>query len=905
MQKHTFRTIAIWASIVIALIYIYPTIGWMMLSPEQREARKAAWAEEDKNFESTNLFSDMAHGIKRWAQFDRNRVINLGLDLQGGIHMVLGLDLEKADWKQLEERWPGYSRTEITQTLQDIALQTVRRRVEEFEAQEPLIQALGTSQIQVQLPGEKDIERAKNLITKTAFLTFNIVAGTEETKQVLSKIEARFPKRLLPYLKGTRAGLVVPIENIDRVREVLAEARAVPGLIPEDKKLLLSQPPNKWDPPQYELYLVDKTPIMTGEGLSMAAARPDPESAAGGWMILFGWDATSGDKFYKATSQNLQRAMAIVLDDVVVSAPVIQSAIRTSGQITGSFSREQAIDLAIALNSGAMPVPVKEDYIAVVGATLGSDAVRNGVFSALLGILLVVIVTAVYYRIPGIVADVGLILNALMLLALMAYLRATLTLPGIAGLILTIGMAVDANVLVFERMREERRNGRSLLATIELGYSKATSTVLDSNVTTLIAGLVLMQFGTGPVQGFAVALCLGIVTSVYTALVVTHAMFDFMTRRNWLSDVKMMSIIPAGTKVRFMDQRRYCFAASAAVILIGVCAFAYREIYGTSNFGVDFTTGTTMVVRLDTEQKVSVGQLREALGSQNLPDVRVQEYNDPQDKFANRFLVHVGHTDRQKEATSAPAEAAGGSQVTESASTDSESAILTKKVQEAFTPLAASADKVIMERVESVGPAVGKMLIWDAIQAIFISMFFITLYLWFRFELTFAFGAILALFHDVLITVGLFALTGRQINMAVVAAILTVIGYSLNDTIVVFDRIREELRLQRGKNLSYLQIMDLSINQTLSRTLLTSGLTLVVVVVLYFLGGEVLRDFAFALILGIVFGTYSSIYVASPLAHYLQRFKRLQKVALSEKVDTSSRRRPKREKAAPEGEATV
>ncbi|MDX9972231.1 MAG: protein translocase subunit SecD [FCB group bacterium] len=903
MQKHTIRTVAIWFTIILAVIWIYPTVGWNMLTAEQKEARKAQWEAEDAEYTKPGMFKDTAKSLRRWWEFDNNRIINLGLDLQGGIHMVLGLETDKltdADWERLGNQFGLADRDDIEQHLQDVALQTVRRRVAEFEAQEPLITAMGSNQIQVQLPGEKDIKRAQNLIMKTAYLTFNIVAGEQETSKIYAAIEQRFPRRFLPFMKTYRGSVVVPEENIERIRQVVKEAQEVPGLIPETKKILIGQAPNKLETlRQHEIYLVEKEPIMTGEGLSMAVARPDEQSPSQ-WKILFGWNAESATQFAKATQANIGKGMAIVLDDVAVSAPVIRSQIGASGEITGSFTREQALDLAIALNSGAMPVPVKEDYSGYVGASLGSDSVRAGVWSAIIGIALVIIITLAYYRIPGLIADIGLFLNALMLLGLMAYLHATLTLPGIAGLILTIGMAVDANVLVFERMREERRNGRSLLATIDLGYSRAATTVIDSNVTTLIAGLVLMQFGTGPVQGFAVTLCIGIVTSVYTALIVTRAMFDFLTRHNLLSDVKMNSVIPAVTNFKFMDKRYYCAIFSAILIVVGMGWFTYREINGPSNFGVDFTTGTNVVVRLDNDQPVQVGALRDALGAAKFPDVRVQEYTTEQaEGVNNRFLVHVSSEEEDAAPAATPAPAGEVVQPL--------SAQIVEKIQTALLPIVGNdAAKVNVESVETVGAAVGKRLIIDAILAVFYSMFFITLYLWFRYELRFALGGILALFHDVLITVGLFALTGRQINMGVVAAILTVIGYSLNDTVVVFDRIREDMRLYRGRGMGLLEIMNLAINETLSRTTMTSGLTLVVVIVLYFFGGEVLRDFAFALIVGIVFGTYSSIFVASPLAYFLQRFQSKKKATITDKIEPGSRHRPKRQKPSDsEGEVTV
>ncbi len=901
MQKHTLRTIIIWASIVLSLIYIYPTVGWMLLSPEAREARLAKWAEEDSVFEKPSLLGDAWKSVKRWAEFDRNRVINLGLDLQGGVHMVLGLDLDQADWEEIEEQYPGMSRRDITKQLQETVLQTVRRRVEQFEAQEPLIQALGESQVQVQLPGEKDVNRAKRLITQTAYLTFHIVAGNNETRMVVNKIEDRFPNRFKPFLDAEGGRFVVPVENYDRVEQVLQEAAQEPGLIPEGRAIILGQRPNPWDPPYHELYLVEEEPIMTGEGLTMAVARPDPQSPQGNYMILFGWNAAAAEKFGRVTGQNIGQPMAIVVDNVAVSAPVIQSVIRESGQITGNFSREQAIDLANALSSGNLPVPIREDFTGYVGATLGTDSVRSGVISALVGILLSIILTAVYYRVNGIIADIGLLVNALMLMALMAYFKATLTLPGIAGFILTIGMAVDANVLILERMREEKRNGRSLLATIESGYSRATATILDSNITTLIAALVLLQFGTGPVQGFAVTLSIGILTSVFSAVVVTRAIYDFLTRRGLFKEVKMGEIIPMDTNIDFMGKRVHAIVASLAVMIIGLGVFTYRQIEGPSNFGVDFTTGTNLVLRFDGAPDLDVGQLREALETDDFEDVRVQEYRSPGEQLAaTRFLVHLGHADEPLAARVGESEAAAES------GEGVDSASVVAQVTEYLAPLVdGDASRVVVEQIQTVGPAVGRQLIRDAILAVLYSTFFIMLYVWFRFNLLLSLGAVVALVHDVLITVGLFAMIGGQISMEVVAAILTVVGYSLNDTVVVFDRIREVLKIYRGRGLSYLEIVNRSVNETLSRTLLTSVLTLVVCVVLFFFGGAVLRDFAFVLIVGILVGTFSSIYVAGPISYYLQRFQQRYTPTTSGKPEPGSRRRKKTRRAAEGEEAAV
>jgi SecD/SecF fusion protein len=912
MQRHRLRTFAIWAAIVLSLIYVYPTLGWMSLTDEERQARLDRWAEEDEVYREPSLFGDMWHGIKRWAQFDRDWVINLGLDLQGGVHMVLGLDLDDVDWKHLEERYATTDRKEIVKQLQETALQRVRLRVDQFEAQEPLIQAMGDRQIQIQLPGEKDVRRAQELIKKTAFLSFHIVAGPTETRQVYRSIEEKFPQRFLPFM--TRRG-TIPVEHADKIRQVLAEAAETPGVIPDNLLVLLGPTPQRFDEDQNNIpiYVVNKEPIITGGELASAAARPNPETPPD-WMILFNWKPEAADQFYKATSENVGKPMAIVLDDVVLSAPNIRQAIHASGVIEGSFIREQAQDLAIALNSGAMPVPVREEYAGLVGPTLGRDSIRYGLWSAGIGLVLVLLIVPFYYRLGGLITDIALLLNALMLLATMAYLDATLTLPGIAGLILSVAMAVDANVLVFERMREERRKGHSLLATIDAGYKRATVTVLDSNITTLISAAVLMQFGTGPVQGFAVALFLGVLISLFTSLTCTRAMYDFLTNRDKIKDFRFRQAIPPDTTYRFMDKRFIAFTVSGIVILIGIGAFVYREIAGPSNFGVDFTTGTNMQIAINSDEPVQVGDVRERLTEAGFEDARVQEFGEMLDERSNRFLIHLSEIAGEQAPSTEPAATTEGAEpaaTTEGAEEAAEPAevgasAIAARVQEALAPLAGGdAAKVVTEGVTMVGPAVGATLIRDALWAIFYSTLFIMAYLWFRFELVFALASVVALVHDVLITIGLFALSGQQISMGSVAAILTVIGYSLNDTIVVFDRVREDMALYRGKGLSYLQIMDRSVNETLARTILTAVTTIVVLLVLYVIGGAVLRDFAFILLVGIVVGTFSSIFVASPAAYYLQRLMdRLFKSRRAEKVETGTRRRPQRRKPSEE-EATI
>lgn len=880
-RKHLGRTIVILAAIVISLIQIYPTLGWMTLSDEERQARLERWKEEDRIYERPDAWRDLVKGVKRWAQFDRSKVINLGLDLQGGIHMVLGLDMDSVDPKVIQEmKDAGYTESAIVSEFQQMALRTIERRVNEFEAKEPVIQSYGDRQIQVQLPGEKDIDRARRLIMQTAYLEFQLVAGQEETEEVFRAIEAKYPRQFLPYLRQTEPGAPFEIDDeyIDNVRDTVARAVA-DGLVPEGREIAFGKAPKPWDEvKRYEIYLVESEPALTGDRLNRAFARPDPNSLEGFFHIPFELDAAGGRRMGEVTEANMNRQMAIVVDGVVESAPFIRGKFTTNGEISGQFSGPEAQDLAIALNSGSMPARIQLDFEGVVGATLGADSVRKGILSAVVGLVLVLAFMMAYYRVAGVVANVALVVNALLILAAMAYFGATLTLPGIAGLVLTIGMAVDANVLIYERIREEIRNGRSLLASIENGFERATSAIMDSNVTTLIAAAVLMQFGTGPIEGFAVTLSIGVCTSVFSALVVARAIFDFLGERKMLRSLSMASMIKPDTRIPFTEYYRPALIGSAVAIAIGMVVFGVRF---NSMFGVDFTTGTTMVVNLHGDSAVSVGDVRSELETAGFVEPIVQEFEHSDQASLNRFMIRIPDVEATPDET--------GAATAEST--------VSSRVQAALAGLTpgTAAQEVELERVDTVGPAVGAQLKRDALLALLYSMVFIIAYLAVRFELKFALGAVIALGHDVLITLGLFAILGRQISLPVVAAILTVIGYSLNDTIVVFDRVREDMRLFRGRGLGLLELMNISINETLSRTILTSGTTLIVVVVLLFLGGAVIFDFALALCIGIVVGTFSSIYIASPVAYFIHQWQNRHRLSVQEEKQSARRRnRPRK-----------
>lgn len=905
MKRSIYRTLLIWAVLVVAFINIYPTLGWLIVLDEPaREARLAQWKAEDDERAKVRQTSwqKTLHSMKRWVEFDRDRVINLGLDLQGGIHMVLGFDINKlpaATLKEFHEEM-RMSDDQITKEVQDIVLGQIRRRVADFEADEPIIQALGTNKIQVQLPGEKDIERARGLMTKIAELKFHIVAEPVESATAIKKIIDAMPNELEPFLIRPVSGgpFQFTVDNFERVRDAFAKADEK-GLISKDRIIRFSERPKPFQEQRQSVYVLEKTPLATGDGLRSAGAAPDRQNPPY-WVIQFAFNAEAGAKFGAATQANINKPMAIVVDEVVLSAPVIRDRISTNGQITGNFEGEEARDLAIALNSGSMVVKVTEEFTRVVGASLGADAVKSGYTAAAVALVLVGVFMCIYYLGGGIAATVVLGLNSLLVVAAMAYFGMTLTLPGIAGLILTIAVAVDGNILIYERIREELRQGHALMTAVDAGFSRAGVTILDANITNLIAAAILYQFGTGPLEGFSIALAIGICVGVFNSLIVTRALLDFMVDRKLLREFKMMSLVPAGTQIRFMDKWKLCIAGSIAVILVGFGVFVVRELNPeATNFGVDFTPGTNVRVNLEGTTKVEVNSVREALNAANFKSPIVQESGETTTQGTNEFVIRVGEVseaqladDAAKEQTANVRESGGSITVGE-------------RIQQALAPLTESKtpEGVVMNDLQTVGPAIGSQLRIDALKALFFALFFVLIFLGWRFDWRFAGGAVAAVFHDVLITVAILALLNEPITMNVVAGLLTIIGYSLNDTIVVFDRVREDLRLYRGKGYTFIQILDLALNVTLSRTLLTSLITLFVLVALLIFGGNAIRDFALTLVIGMIVGTYSSIYIASPVTHLLREYRKPKGADADDAADVTPVRRKRKSKSKDKGSA--
>lgn len=658
------------------------------------------------------------------------------------------------------------------------SIEVVRRRVDELGNTEPLIQRQGTDRIIVQVPGLQDPQRLKALLNQTAKLTFRMV------------------------------DLSVPVQE------------AVSGRPPAGTEVLYSQD----DPPVP--YVVEKRALISGEDLVDAQANINQQNQEP--VVSFRFNSKGALRFAEATQQNVGKPFAIILDNQVISAPRINEPILGgSGQISGNFTVESANDLAVLLRAGALPATLTVIEERTVGPSLGADSIRAGMIAGVIGAVAVVVFMLVFYGFLGVIANIALAANVIMILAVLTLLGSTLTLPGIAGIVLTMGMAVDSNVLIYERVREEVKNGRSFIQALDVGFEKALATIVDANLTTLIAAVVLFFMGSGPVRGFAVTLTVGIVTTVFTAFTLTRWLVALWVKRRRPKHLPkgVRSGILDGTNIGFMGFRRYTFVVTAILSLASVAGFATIGL----NLGIDFKGGSIIELKAK-EGNADLADIRERLSELNLGEIQAQGFGDP-----SSALVRVQAQE-------------GGENAEQSAVN-----LIRGELQEQYE----------FRRVEVVGPSVSGELTTMATLGVVASLGAILIYIWFRFEWQFALGAIIATLHDVLLTLGLFVFTGVEFNLTSIAALLTIVGYSLNDTVVVYDRMRENLR--RFKKMPLAVLIDTSINTTLSRTILTSVTTMLALFSLWLFGGEVIRSFTFAMLFGVGVGTFSSIYIAAPV----------------------------------------
>ncbi|NOQ21187.1 MAG: protein translocase subunit SecD [Candidatus Aegiribacteria sp.] len=584
--------------------------------------------------------------------------------------------------------------------------------------------------------------------------------------------------------------------------------------------------------------------VLTGANLTDVRIRMgNAQSLTNNPYLILEFDSDGSRNWEQITGNNVDKRVAIVLDGTVYSAATIRERISGSGtRLSGGFSTEEARDLRLVLKAGSLPAELVIAEEQTIGPSLGQQSINRGMMAGIIALCLVAAFIIIYYGTGGIVAIMALMFDMLIIMAVLSFpgplaqlglkgLNATLTLPGIAGIILTIGMAVDASVLIYERIREEKKSGKGIKAAVRAGYSRAFVTILDANLTTLIVALVLYKFGTGPIKGFAVTLSIGILASMFCSLVFSRAVIELLLRIKKDLGFGKWSIL-GDRHFSFVEMRKKTYIISAVVILIGVGAFF---INGGLDLSIDFTGGLeTNVVSYTV---TNTAELREALENDGLQDVQVQKLMDYEGEGAAAFVVRASELDKD--------------------------VVYTALQENGCVPMELEADTEALSFIKQIGPRVGEELKSKALNAIFMAMLFIIIYVWYRFQFKWGVAAVIALAHDTIITIGLLALIRLDISLTIIAAILTIVGYSINDTIVVFDRIREDRRLRKGKTMA--ETVNISINEVLSRTVVTSLTTFMAAFILFIISGGVLSNFALTLMIGIIVGTYSSIFIASPI----------------------------------------
>ncbi|HEX2054830.1 MAG TPA: protein translocase subunit SecD [Actinomycetota bacterium] len=710
----------------------------------------------------------------------------LGLDLKGGSQIVLEAS--------------GTDGDEVDDDAMSRAVEVLRRRVDQLGVSESSLQRSGDRRIIVELPGVEDPEEAVDVIGRTAQLEFHPV---------------------------TAAAAAEPSPN--------------PSPSPNpDGSITLNDELGR------ALTLGPST--VGGDAVRRADAVLDPNGA---WQVNIDFERSGGQRWEELTGAaacapegDARRLVAIVLDNEIISAPQVNVDVAcnegiTGGTtvITGNFGETEAKNLALLIRAGALPVPVEVVEQRTVGPTLGQQAIEASTRAAIIGATLTILYMILYYRLIGGAAAIALLLYGVISFAVLLAINATLTLPGIAGFVLAIGMAVDSNVLVFERIREEYEGKKRVSAAVHLGFRRALSAIGDSNATTLLAAVLLFFLASGAVQGFGVTLSVGVVVSVFTALVVTRVLVELLVKiPAFRNRPKLLGIESKRRLVRWLERKdpnlighsKVFLVLSLVAVGLGVAGLFVKNL----NYGLEFTGGR--LLEYSTERQVHPEELRNALAGVDLPRAVVQESGE------GNVSIRTGQLTREEE----------------------------DRVEAAVAQLGGEADK---ERDEFIGPSIGGELRRKALLALGLALVAQLVYLAFRFRWNFGLAAVLAMFHDVLILMGVFAWLGKEIDGVFLAALLTVIGYSINDSVVVFDRIRERRRERTTEPLE--KVVNDACLETFPRTINTGLGAFFILIALYVLGGESLTDFALALIIGIAVGTYSSVLVAAPLCVMLDRWK--------------------------------
>ena len=791
----------------------------------------------------------------------------------------------------------------------------LRSRIDHFGVVQPNIQRMPNSnRILVELPGVKEPERVRKLLQGTASLefwtTYNgqellpslqradmvVKAYKDANKEVEVKAEAkndapalaaevseeakaeeaaaRFSRERNPllallnpaYAGGAVLGAATAADTV-AINKYLALPE-VRDCFPSDVRFKWGIKGDKLADGQFFLYAIKveradgKAPL---DGSVISDARATYAQTGANAEVSMAMNSNGITEWAQLTGENVGKCIAIVLDGYVYSAPVVRGKIEGgNSSISGDFTIQEAQDLANVLKSGKVPAPARIIQDTVVGPSLGQESINAGLMSFVLAFVLVLIYMALFYSTAGLMSDIALIVNIFLLMGCVVSFGSVLTLPGIAGIVLTMGMAVDANVIIYERIKEELRGGKGIHAAIKDGFSNAYSAIIDGNLTTIITGIVLFVFGNGPVQGFATTLVIGILTSMFSAIFITRLLIEKIVekRGKMAFSFKWSENLLTSFKFDFIGKRKFAYITSGIIILAGVLSLAFHGL----NYGVEFTGGRTFVVRFD--QNVSAEQVRQALdGAFVGADAATSSVEVKQYGAENQMRIVTQYKfDDTSEATTEEVETI---------------------LYNALKPLfgyditldgfrSTQSDNNGIVSADKIGPAIAKDMTTGAIFSLLFALVAIGLYIVFRFrKWQWAAGATLALVHDAFMIIALFSMFysvmpfNLEVNQAFIAAILTIIGYSINDTVVIFDRIREYLGLYPKRELK--ATINDALSSTLMRTLNTSGTTLVTLLAIFIFGGETIRGFVFALIIGIVVGTYSSLFIASPLAYDMQK----------------------------------
>ncbi|HIY69172.1 MAG TPA: protein translocase subunit SecDF [Candidatus Alistipes intestinigallinarum] len=950
---------------------------------DEQSAAEQHYLDSVQNLQVFNL------GFKKFTYKEcKEKELNLGLDLKGGMNVMLEVQVEDvvkalagdsqndpafkeaiaeanealkqgsssdyigdfvkaysriSNGRPLAEIFVSPDRSDITLESSDADVEKVlkretdaaigasfnvlRSRIDHFGVTQPNIMRLPNShRILVELPGVKEPQRVRDLLQGTASLEFWLTYDANEVIPALVSADKLLKEELTqaaaqtePVAEETSAAEAAATEDQGLIGEIGADSTASADAVqtdhfdreqnplfavldpnyaggaaigaaykadmaavneylsrPEVRELFPADILFKWGVKgddhidgRYYLYAIKvttpdgKAPL---DGSVVTDAREQYAQRGATAEVSMTMNAEGTQEWARLTGENIGKCIAIVLDGYVYSAPRVNTKIdKGQSQITGDFTIQEAQDLANVLNSGKVPAPAKIIQDTVVGPSLGQESINAGMLSFVIAFILVLLYMSLFYKTAGWMADIALLVNVFLLMGVLASFGAVLTLPGIAGIVLTMGMAVDANVIIYERIKEELREGKGISLAIKDGFSRAYSAIIDGQLTTIITGIVLFVFGTGPVQGFATTLIIGIITSIFCSIFITRLLIEWIVAK-WGSisfSHKWSENFLCNTHVDFLSKRKIAYVISAVAIVLSIASFFVRGL----NLGAEFTGGRAYVVRFD--KPVSAEAVRASMEEtfSQITDADASSISFEVKQYGNenqmRIVTQYRYDDMSDEATAE----------VEQVIYDALKSLYSYPITfDQFRSTQTDVNGILT--ADKIGPSIAKDMTWNAIYSVLFSLIAIGLYITFRFKRwQWATGATLALAFNALLIIGIFSMFygilpfNLEVNQAFIAAILTIIGYAINDTVVVFDRIREYLGLYPKRNLK--ENVNNAINSTLSRTINTSGTTLVTLLAIFFFGGETIRGFIFALIIGVIVGTAATIFIATPIAYDL------------------------------------